>query len=221
MRLSSNEDFISTRIAWKRTGRGTWQQAVPSETPSQRCEQALELAKGMKRNKLPKDLNIDNQGLPHSKRGRTGPSDQKDCKRRLCGGTPTATQVYVFLPQTTHRVAIHVAPPRDRNREDCITRKGNGASTAPRRNHGAARDKAIPTQTKHKGTRTQVHREGGHKQSTEADHRAKGPTWVASRCDSALMKTSSAPGLPGSVQEEARGNRQFHRKRQVNAANRR
>ena len=102
MRLSSNEDFISTRIAWKRTGRGTWQQAVPSETPSQRCEQALELAKGMKRNKLPKDLNIDNQGLPHSKRGRTGPSDQKDCKRRLCGGTPTATQVYVFLPQTTH-----------------------------------------------------------------------------------------------------------------------
>ena len=115
MRLSSNEAFISTRIAWKRTGRGTWQQAVPSETPSQRCEQALELAKGMKRNKLPKDLNIDNQGLPHSKRGRTGPSDQKDCKRRLCGGTPTATQVYVFLPQTTHsfgarRVCARTAP---------------------------------------------------------------------------------------------------------------
>ena len=144
MRLSSNEVFISTRIAWKRTGRGTWPQAVPSETPSQRCEQALELAKGVKRNKLPKDLNIDNQGLPHSKRGRTGPSDQKDCKRRLCGGTPPATQVYVLLPPTTLRVAIHVAPPRDRNREDCITRKGNGASTAPRQNHGAARDKAIP-----------------------------------------------------------------------------
>ena len=95
MRLSSNEAFIST---WKRTGRVTWPQAVPSETPSQRCEQALELAKGMKRNKLPKDLNIDNQGLPHSKGGRTGPSDLEDRKRMLRGGTPPATQAYVFLP---------------------------------------------------------------------------------------------------------------------------
>ena len=141
MRLSSNEAFIST---WKRTGRVTWPQAVPSKTPSQRWEQALELVKGVKRNKLPEDVNIDNQGLPYSSGGRTGPSDQKDCKRRLCGGTPPATQVYVLLPPTTLRVAIHVAPPRNRNREDCITRKGNGASAAPRRNHGAARDKAIP-----------------------------------------------------------------------------